>query len=147
VAFSSEDILVLAGLGNGMIEMYETAGGQLLRQFQGHMGRIFSLAFIPDKARFLSSSWDKTIKYWEIKFDVAGEATNRKLTLTGKCIRALVGHTGHVNRISISHDGQWIASASSDHTVMLWDNNFEPRVMLKGHDQAISKFNSLCLAQ
>eukprot|EP00349_Pseudokeronopsis_sp_Brazil_P008471 CAMPEP_0202956054 /NCGR_PEP_ID=MMETSP1396-20130829/607_1 /ASSEMBLY_ACC=CAM_ASM_000872 /TAXON_ID= /ORGANISM="Pseudokeronopsis sp., Strain Brazil" /LENGTH=107 /DNA_ID=CAMNT_0049672905 /DNA_START=546 /DNA_END=869 /DNA_ORIENTATION=+ len=32
-----------------------------------------------------------------------------------------LGHTGAVRNIAISHDCQWVASSSEDHTVKLWD--------------------------
>ncbi|NJP10598.1 MAG: hypothetical protein HC866_14905 [Leptolyngbyaceae cyanobacterium RU_5_1] len=45
----------------------------------------------------------------------------------------LEGHTGLVKKVSISPDGQMIASASSDRTVKLWSRDGRAIATLKGH--------------
>ena len=35
--------------------------------------------------------------------------------------RTLTGHTDRVSCVAVAHDGSWLASASWDHTVRLWD--------------------------
>jgi WD40 repeat protein len=56
-----------------------------------------------------SSSWDKTIKLWQVD--------NGKLIRT---FEGLDGHSDEVNGIAFSHDGTMIASASKDKTIKLW---------------------------
>jgi WD40 repeat protein len=68
----------------------------------------------PDGQRAVSGSRDKTLRLWDLK--------------TGACVRTLEGHTGCVNRVSVSPDwrlafsgggGSW--SGDTDYALRLWD--------------------------
>jgi glucose repression regulatory protein TUP1 len=152
VAISPDDILVLGGMRDGSICMWEISTGRLLGRVQSHSFSVFSVAFTPDGHGFLSGSGDKTINYWEIDFD-ALRKINDKGILNGdmegekgclKRIPGLTGHKGGVLDVSISPDGQWVASASWDETVMFWDTSLAPRLMLKGHKN-LGMFKFPCL--
>jgi WD40 repeat protein len=140
VALSPDNMIVLAGKVGGAIEIYEASSGQLLEQLQGHLDYVTSLTFTPDGRRFLSSSRDKIIHYWEISFDALREGADKELNIGSKLLCRLVDHTGGINCVSVSHDGQWIASAGADHTVILWDNALASRLILNGHDDHIGEF-------
>ena len=44
---------------------------------------------------------------------------------TGRCLRVLQGHTGSVTGVSLSADGRFALSGSSDHTVRVWELDWE----------------------
>ena len=73
----------------------------------GHLKEVHGLAFSPDGKRLASSSWDHTIKLW----DVAG----------GNELQTLRGHPAFVDCVSFSGDGKRLASASWRRDVRVWD--------------------------
>ncbi len=64
-----------------------------------------------------------------------GESPVPGLTLK----RILRGHTGQINRIAWSPDGQFLASASNDKTIRLWNvDTGKPTVILTGHSHKVN---------
>ncbi len=76
--------------------------------FEGHTGKVTSVAFSADGKRLASASWDQTLKVWD--------AASGQETLT------LKGHAGGpVMSVAFSADRNQLASASWDRTVKVWD--------------------------
>ena len=46
----------------------------------------------------------------------------------------LIGHQDAVNSVTFSRDGQWIATASSDGTIRLWNRQGQQKAVLRGHE-------------
>ncbi|CAE7881627.1 RACK1 [Symbiodinium microadriaticum] len=72
------------------------------RVLHGHRGPVSCAAISKDGKHAVSSSWDKTLKYWSLD--------------TGKCLRTFDGHENHVNWVCFSTDEKEFLSASSDRT-------------------------------
>ncbi len=52
--------------------------------------------------------------------------------------RTLTGHTGDVNTVCVTRDGQFVLSGSEDRTVRLWDiESGEPLATLEGHEAKV----------
>ena len=83
------------------------------RSLCGHRGAISNLAFSPDSKTLASSSYDDTIKLWDMT------ALEERF--------ALVGHHGRVTAVVFSPDGQRLYSGCADGTVQVWD-------VLNGHE-------------
>lgn len=66
-----------------------------------------SVAISPDGQKFAIGTGDGAIKLRNLN--------------TGKLLRLLTGHSGHVHSIAISPDGQAIASGGGDGTIKLWN--------------------------
>jgi WD40 repeat protein len=89
------------------IEVWDVETGQLIRTITAT--QTSSLAFSPD-GKFLASSAEydfNIVRLWKIS--------------TGQLVQNFIGHSGTVNGLAFSPDGKILATASSDHTIKLWD--------------------------
>ena len=92
----------------GMIHFIDRATGQSSRTLAAHPTWIQSMEYTPDGSTLLTvGRQDHTVKLWR------GASPQPALVLTG--------HTGNVERATLSPDGDRIATASVDGTARLWD--------------------------
>lgn len=78
-----------------------------LRQMQGHIDWIKTIAFAPDTNFAASAGSDQIVRYWDVN--------------TGKAISEFKGHKGDINGVAFSRDGSKLVSASDDKTVRLFN--------------------------
>jgi WD40 repeat protein len=75
--------------------------------FEGHRHTVSCVVFCADSRRAVSSSWDNTLRIWNIE--------------SGECTKVLEGHSDWVNHFALSANDRLIVSGSNDGTVRLWD--------------------------
>jgi guanine nucleotide-binding protein subunit beta-2-like 1 protein len=85
----------------------EKEWGQPRKTLKGHSHFISDLDLSQDSRFCLSSSWDGTIRLWNLK-----TATTRK---------TLIGHAKDVLTVAFSPDNRQIASGSIDKSVKIWN--------------------------
>src|SRR5262249_40418251 len=78
VALSPDGELTSAGGSPGVIRLYRTSDGALLRILEGHTNKVMSVAFAPDGQTIASGSSDGTVRLWQVN--------------SGKSLRSLKGH-------------------------------------------------------
>jgi WD40 repeat protein len=71
VAVSPDGRVILVGLSNGNIAIYDAASRQLLRALEGHFAPVYGVAFSPDGTAFASTAGQYDPRLW--KKDVTGE--------------------------------------------------------------------------
>ncbi len=80
-----------------------------IADLQGHGGTISGLAFGPGSDVLASSSWDGTVRLWNV--------------YTQQWLVTLVGHQDRVQSVAFSPDGSRVASGGADGLVILWDSS------------------------
>ena len=92
-------------------------GGRAYGALHPAVERALGLA----RPRFVSGSWDGTVKVWD--------------AVTLKELETLSGHEGNVLSLAWSPDGRRFVSGSSDGTVKVWDaGTLKELETLKGHE-------------
>jgi WD40 repeat protein len=147
VALPDGQTLALGGKG-GIIEIRELDGGRILRELKddGRSGTSRALAVPSDGSLLISADDDGTLRTWDVR---QGTPTHRWKTNQnpiravacgddglvavaageveiwhagrGERLLNLEGHKRPINALSFSPDGQSLASASDDQTVVVWD--------------------------
>ncbi len=105
VAYSPDGTKILTGTKSGQIVLWDTQTFKAIREFQGHEGQVFDLAFSPGGSYAISGSGqervlgdDRTLRLWDVE---TGEQTYS------------IPHLGFVRSVCFI-DGRLIASASWD---------------------------------
>jgi WD40 repeat protein len=104
VASSDDGSLVASGSLEGKLAVYSTHTGEVVHSHE-HSNSIWSVAFSPT-APILAFTSEKAVFLWFY-------ATNRIVTFTG--------HSNDITSVAFSPNGRFIASASWDHTLHIWD--------------------------
>lgn len=136
VAFEPNNGNLLASCSSDMTaKLWDmSSGGQYncTKTLRGHDHSISGIAFeLPSCDFLLTCSRDQSIKYWEVN--------------TGYCNKTFAGHSDWVKCISVSLDGAWVASGSSDQTIIVHKISSGAVVQtLRGHEHVVE---SVCFGK
>ncbi len=107
-AFSHDGrTLALASDGKRCVLLLDLPRLEVRRELESHLDGLFSVAFSADDRTVVSGGQDGLIRGWE--------------TATGKLLWTRHGHDGRIWGLTLSPDGQTLASASGDGSLKLWD--------------------------
>ena len=108
-AFSADGRLAVTAGGAGIAKVWEVVTGRLIGELNGHQGDISDIHFNSRGDRLLTASSDGTARVWRLdQSTVATEFVMR-------------GHTQHLYKAVWSPDERFIATASQDHFIRLWE--------------------------
>jgi WD40 repeat protein/serine/threonine protein kinase len=120
VAFSLDGQWLASANWDRTVRVWKTSTWELLHDLPDSTGAALCVAFGPDR-RLVWGSKDGTIKVWD------GPDSE---------LHVLRGHTSWVQAVSVSADGERIASASLDGTVKIWPAPPKPKPVDQGKQNA-----------
>lgn len=124
IVFSPDSSIIAIPSSIG-IWLYDARTYEELALLTEHAAHVEILAFSPDGKTLVGvEDRNKQIILWDMS----------KTSNLGKYKTSLKGHTRKITRIAFSSDGQTLASASEDRTVILWNPyTGKNKFTLKGH--------------
>ncbi|WJW70252.1 AAA-like domain-containing protein (plasmid) [Candidatus Chlorohelix allophototropha] len=121
--FSPDSKLIATGGSDGVVRLWDSATGKLVRTLEGHtnlVGMSGNDGFSPDGQRLVTGSYDKTAIIWEVA--------------SGKQLVTLQGHADVVTLAAFSPNGKLVVTSSADNTARIWDASSGKQLqILKGH--------------
>lgn len=148
LAFSPEGGLIAAAGGDGVVRVWDSTTGRLVRGLTGHSGPVWSVRWSPDGRYLASAGGDGVVRIWDAGSGrlvwATGGHLRRVLSVAwspdgcylssgdgdgvlyvwdaggGRLVRELTGHTGAVVSVDWSPDGQYLASAADERVVRVW---------------------------
>ncbi|MFO0652996.1 MAG: pentapeptide repeat-containing protein [Polyangiales bacterium] len=106
LAFNSDGGLMICGLEDHTIRVWDTQGRKELSTIAGHSDGVLCVAFSRD-GRLASCSGDRTVRVWDVA--------------SGRQIAALEGESEVVTCLAFRPDGAVVAGGLPDGTIRLWD--------------------------
>jgi WD40 repeat protein len=107
-AFSPGGGILASKAGDNTIKLWDTASGRLLRTLSGHTDSVLSVAFFSPNGRSVAAAGsDNSVAIWDVA--------------SGQLVHALRGHSGAVLSLAFTRDGKFLASASLDYTIKVWE--------------------------
>jgi serine/threonine protein kinase/WD40 repeat protein len=94
------------------------------REFHGHEGEVYGVAYAPDGRTIITSGQDATVRFWDVA--------------SGEMLAVGRDHTSCVNGVDFSPDGDTFVTYSCDKTIKLWSlNQRKVLATLTGHTQQV----------
>lgn len=108
ISLNSEKAELAIGCSDHHIYILSSENFKQLYKIEHHKSSVFSVLYSRDGSTLLAGSRDAFVSSWNVK--------------EGYVLNQSVGaHMATVNQISLSPDGKWVATASLDKTIKIWN--------------------------
>jgi WD40 repeat protein/tRNA A-37 threonylcarbamoyl transferase component Bud32 len=120
VAWSPDGKRIASASDDKSVQVWDTSNGGLIFANRSHTKKVLAVAWSPDGRRVASGSEDKSVQVWSPIKDKSGFFGTLRLTTRGQF--SYKSHSGRVNELIWSPNGQRIASVSNDKSMQVWDS-------------------------
>jgi WD40 repeat protein len=141
LAFSPDGRTLASASSDRRLRLWDVERGESLAVLAGHLDELTDCAFSPGGDFVVTSSLDGAVKIWDVATLLVQHTLERLYDDRHGWFESDndQGHWSAVRACAVSPDGRYVASASSDQTVILWDawTGGALRV-LAGHDASVN---------
>ncbi|XP_051951618.1 pre-mRNA-processing factor 17-like [Xyrauchen texanus] len=116
--------LFVAGMSDKKIVQWDIRSGEVVQEYDRHLGAVNTITFVDDSRRFVSTSDDKSLRVWEwdipVDFKYIAEPSMHSMPA-----------------VTLSPNGKWLACQSMDNQILIFgaQNRFRlnKKKVFKGH--------------
>ncbi|CAK9782155.1 WD40 repeat-like protein [Cutaneotrichosporon oleaginosum] len=128
MAVSPDSTLLATGSSDGIVKVWDMAGGYVTHLFRGHGGPVSALhfSFLSSEGRQRMELWtgstDTRVRVYDLRDASARVVVGGKGGKT-KAKAVLEGHVSVVRGIAVSEDGKFAISGGRDKVVLVWSGD------------------------
>ncbi|XP_073432117.1 pre-mRNA-processing factor 17 [Dendrobates tinctorius] len=121
---SDKQNLFVAGMSDKKIVQWDIRSGEIVQEYDRHLGAVNTITFVDENRRFVSTSDDKSLRVWEwdipVDFKYIAEPSMHSMPA-----------------VTLSPNGKWLACQSMDNQILIFgaQNRFRlnKKKIFKGH--------------
>jgi WD40 repeat protein len=113
LAFSPDGQLLASASADSTIKVWHVASGQRLDTLSQPLAEQYAVTFSADGTHIFAAGADSRIRKYQV--------VSRNTAAINPLISARFAHDSPINQLSVSRNGRFLASASDDRSLKIWD--------------------------